>query len=35
MQVGVCGLKTFRYVFPERYDLIGLTEKLRELEKGL
>jgi len=34
-QVGVCGLKIFRYAFPERYDLLGLTDRLRQLEADL
>jgi hypothetical protein len=35
MRVGVCGLKIFRHEYPERYDLIGLTERLGELEQDL
>jgi len=34
-QVGVCALKTFKLVFPERYDLLGLSDRLRLLESGL
>jgi hypothetical protein len=34
-QVGVCTLDIFRCVFKERFDLLGLTEKLSRLKKGL
>jgi hypothetical protein len=34
-QVGVCTLDIFRCVFRERFDLIGLTERLSRLKQGL
>jgi hypothetical protein len=34
-QVGVCVLKVFQYVFRERYDLLGLSDRLKVLEQGL
>jgi hypothetical protein len=32
---GVTALGIFRHVFKERYDLLGLTEKLPSLRQGL
>lgn len=34
-QAGICGLKVFEYVFPERYALLGLSDRLRTLQEGL
>ena len=34
-QAGVCGLKVFEYVFPERYALLGLTDQIRNLQGEL
>jgi hypothetical protein len=34
-RVGVCSLSVFRRVYPERFDILGLTEDLRALEEGL
>jgi hypothetical protein len=34
-QAGVCGLKVFEYVFPERYALLGLSAHIRKLQDGL
>ncbi len=34
-QVGVCSLRTFRLVLPERFDLLGLTDELGRLTAGL
>lgn len=34
-QVGVVALMVLRHVFPERFDLLGLTEKLPSLRKSL
>jgi hypothetical protein len=34
-QVGVLVLKVFQKVFPERYDLLGLSERLKELQQNL
>jgi hypothetical protein len=32
-QVGLCTLKTFRLVFPERFDLLGITENIQSLSR--
>jgi hypothetical protein len=34
-QVGVSALGVFRLVYPERFDILGLTDKLHHLRKGL
>jgi hypothetical protein len=34
-QTGVASLSIFRNVFPERFDLLGLTERLTDLRQGL
>lgn len=34
-QMGICVLGIFQLVFPERYDLLGATEQLKALSKGL
>jgi hypothetical protein len=34
-QVGVCSLHIFRNVYRERFDILQLTERLRQLEVGL
>jgi len=34
-QVGVCCLGIFRHVYRERFDLVGLTDTLSALRKGL
>jgi len=34
-QTGVASLSIFRNVFPERFDLLGLTERLTALRQGL
>jgi len=34
-QVGVCALLVLRHVFSERFDLLGLTAKLPDLQVGL
>jgi hypothetical protein len=31
-EVGVCTLATFKNVWPERYELVGLSDELRELK---
>jgi hypothetical protein len=33
--IGICSLDIFRKVYKERFDLLGITEKLQELKKGL
>lgn len=35
MQVGLCTLKIFRNIYAQRYDLLGLTDKINKLEQGL
>lgn len=34
-QSGVFALKVFQQIFPDRYDLIGLSERLGQLQQGL
>lgn len=34
-QTGVASLLIFRNVFIERFDLLGITERLTELRRGL
>jgi hypothetical protein len=34
-QAGVIALEIFRYIFKERYDLLGLTPRLQTLRQGL
>lgn len=34
-QVGVCGLKIFRLVVPERFDILGISDELVRLAVGL
>jgi hypothetical protein len=34
-RVGACGLRVFAHIYPERYSLLGLTERLPAFEKGL
>ena len=34
-QIGVCTLDIFRCVYKERFDLVGLTERLLRLKQGL
>jgi hypothetical protein len=34
-QTGVCSLLVFRDVFRERFDLLGVTESIRQLRNGL
>lgn len=34
-QVGVCTLSLFRAVYPERFDILGITDALRHMKKGL
>jgi len=34
-QVGVCALSLFRSVYPERFDILGLTDLLRHVKDGL
>jgi hypothetical protein len=34
-QVGACGLRIFRLVYRERFDLLGLTEELNRVMRGL
>ena len=34
-QVGVCSLKIFRYVFSERFDILGISEMITAMEQGL
>jgi hypothetical protein len=34
-QVVACGLRVFAHVYPERYNLLGLTDRLPVLEAGL
>jgi len=33
--VGVCALMVLRHVFPERFDLLGISEKMPALQSGL
>jgi len=33
-QVGLCSLKIFELVFPERFNLLGISQKLASLSKG-
>jgi hypothetical protein len=35
LQIGVCSLKIFRIIFKERFDLLGISEKLPPLTKDL
>lgn len=30
-QVGICSLKTFKLVFPERFDLLGISDDIEKL----
>lgn len=32
-QVGLCSLKTFRLVFPERFDLLGISDTIESLSR--
>ena len=34
-QVGVCGLHLFQHVFPERFSILGIRQKLIELRTRL
>lgn len=34
-QVGVCTLSLFRVVYPERFDIMGVTDLLRSVKAGL
>jgi hypothetical protein len=34
-QVGVCSLSIFRTIYPERFDILGLTDSLRQIKVGL
>lgn len=34
-QIGVCSLDIFRVIFRERFDILGLTERLDDLKKNL
>ena len=34
-QVGVCALSLFRSVYRERFDILGVTEALDHIKKGL
>jgi len=34
-QVGVCSLKILELIIPERFQITGLTEKLKIVSKGL
>lgn len=34
-QAGVCALEIFKEVFPERFELLGISAKLLELRKGV
>lgn len=34
-QVGVCTLSLFRVVYPERFDILGITDALRHMKTGL
>lgn len=34
-QIGVCSLHLFQWIFKERFSLLGVTERLQELKKGL
>jgi hypothetical protein len=34
-RIGVCCLKIFKHIYKERYDLLGITVKLRKLSVGL
>ncbi len=34
-QTGLCALEAFRNVFPERFDLIGLSDEIAALREGL
>ena len=34
-RVGICTLMIFQHIFKTRYNLLGLTEKIKQLQKGL
>lgn len=34
-QIGVCGLRIFRLVIPERFTILGLPDELEEVSRGL
>lgn len=34
-QIGVCALSLFRVIYPERFDIMGVTDLLRHLRVGL
>jgi hypothetical protein len=34
-QVGVCALALFRLIYPERFDMMGVTDLLRHVKVGL
>ena len=34
-QVGVCALSLFRVIYPERFDIMGVTDLLRDVKVGL
>lgn len=34
-QAGLCSLFIFQYIFPERFELLGLKQQLQALRKGL
>ena len=34
-RIGVCSLIIFRSIFPERFDILGLSEKVNKLKRGL
>jgi hypothetical protein len=34
-QVGVCSLEIIRNIYPERFDILGISEKISQLKKGL
>lgn len=34
-RIGICSLYIFKNIYRERFDILGIAEKLKELEKGL
>ncbi len=34
-QVGICVLSIFQRIYPQRFDILGLSERLNLLKKGL
>jgi len=34
-QIGICALLIFQRIYPERFDILGLSDQLNSLKKGL